>query len=302
MNVNLQQLRAFVTVAKLSSFVQAARFLHISQPALTVQVRQLEETLGVRLLDRNTRTVRCTQIGVDMLPVVDRLLNEIHAVVDGARELSAKKRGLISVAALPSISTTLLPRMIAEFKRRYPSVLVVVKDAVTQKVLSMVKAENVDFGIGSFAEQDSDFQFKPLFEDHMCVVFLSGCPLERKKAITLKDLAGYPLILMSPESSVRALVNRAFQKEGLFPSPAYEVSYMSTAAGMVRAGLGISILPSSAIEMGELSGLRSRHLRNADLTRSIGLIERRGRSLSPAAGAFVESILDFRNPESHPVR
>lgn len=302
MNVNLQQLRAFVTVAKLSSFVQAARLLHISQPALTVQVRQLEETLGVRLLDRNTRTVRCTQIGIDMLPVVERLLNELHAVVDGAKELSARKRGLVSFAALPSISTTVLPRMIAEFKRRYPSISVVVKDAVTQKVLSMVKAENVDFGIGSFAEPDYDFQFRPLFEDHMCVVFPPGCPLERKKALTLKDLASYPLVLMGPESSVRALVNRAFQKAGIFPSPAYEVSYMSTAAGMVRAGLGVSILPSSAIEMGELSGLRSRHLRNAELTRAIGLIEKRGRSLSPAAGAFVESILELRKLQSNPVR
>jgi LysR family transcriptional regulator, carnitine catabolism transcriptional activator len=287
MSVNLQHLKAFVTVARLNSFVQAARALHVSQPALTVQIRQLEDTLGVRLLDRNTRSVRPTQIGHELAPVAERILLDVESLVDSTRQLSDKQRGLVSVAALPSVSATFLPRVIAEFKRRHPGVSVVLRDAVGQKVVSMVKAQEVDFGVGSFNEPDPAIRFTALFADRMSVVFPPGSPLESKKRHWARDLSDCPLILTSKDSSVRALADRAFRDAGIFATPAYEVTYMSTAAGLVRSGLGVAILPTSAVEMGELAGLRSRPLRDPSLTRDIGVIQRHGRSLSPAAEEFV---------------
>src|SRR5215204_5666278 len=106
---NLRQLRAFVVVARLGSFTRAAHLLHLSQPALTKQVRQLEETLGVRLLDRNTRAVELTRIGKGLAPVVTQLLQEIDAVLARTKQLAAKSRGVVRVAALPSLSSTILP-------------------------------------------------------------------------------------------------------------------------------------------------------------------------------------------------
>jgi DNA-binding transcriptional LysR family regulator len=109
-DLNLRQLQTFVTVARLGSFTRAARLLHLSQPALTKQVRQLEETLGVRLFDRATRTIELTRIGKELAPVVTQLLQEIEAVVVNTKELAAQSRGVIWVASLPSISSTILPR------------------------------------------------------------------------------------------------------------------------------------------------------------------------------------------------
>lgn len=287
MSVNFQHLKAFVTVARLSSFVQAARLLHVSQPALTVQVRQLEKTLGVRLLDRNTRSVRATQIGRELAPVVERLLREVECLVENTRQLSVRQRGLVTVAALPSVSATVLPGIIAAYKRQYPGVSLVLRDAVGQKVVSMVRAEEVELGIGSCGASDPDIRFTRLFDDHMRVFFMQRSPLARQPVRSVRDLLEYPLILTSPESSVRALVNQAFRDAGIYPTPAYEVTYMSTAAGMVKAGLGVAILPASALEMGELIGLRSKPLPDPSLTRTIGVIQRQGRTLSPAAGEFL---------------
>jgi DNA-binding transcriptional LysR family regulator len=96
---------------------------------------------------------------------------------------------------------------------------------------------------------------------------------------------------MDPQSSVRTLVDRAFESTGDLPAPAYEVTYMSTAIALAKVGLGIAILPSSAaLEGKQLSGLRSRPIRHRALTRKIGLIRRAGRSLSPAAERFADVL------------
>lgn len=290
LNLNLRHLEALVAIARTGNFTRAAQALHVSQPSLTVQVRQLEETLGVRLLDRNTRSVKLTQIGKELTPVIQRLVREIEAVVHNAHELSTGDRGLVSVAALPSVSSTILPRIIARFREQSPGVSVTLRDAVAQRVAALVQSEDVDFGIGSFPDTAPELQVTPLFTDRMRVIFPRGSPLAHKQIISLKLLAGFPMILMDQQSSVRVLVNRAFESIGHFPAPAYEVTYMSTAVGMVKAGLGITFLPSSALELSELSGMRSRVLNHPGLTRKIAAIQKSGRSLSPAAEGLLKMM------------
>lgn len=289
-DLNLRQLQAFVTVARLASFTRAAQLLHLSQPALTKQIQQLEETLGVRLLDRNTRTVGTTRIGKELAPAVDQLLREISAVVVNTKELAEKSRGVARIAALPSVSSTFLPRVIAQFKKTYPGISVVLKDVLAERLVEMVKAEDVDFGVGSLNAADPEIQFKVLLTDRIVAVFPPGFGFEKMKAVRLKALGGVPLILTDKESSVRRLVDRAFESIGIFAVPAYEATYMSTAAGMVKAGLGIALLPSSAFESGELAGLNSRPINEPSITRKIGVIQKAGRSLSPAAESLLLSL------------
>ena len=88
MNFTLRELEAFLGVARFGNFTRAARSLHMSQPALTVRIRHLEDALGVRLLDRTTRSVALTQVGREFLPVVERVLGEIVAVAVYALELA----------------------------------------------------------------------------------------------------------------------------------------------------------------------------------------------------------------------
>ncbi len=289
-DVNLRQLQSFVAVARLGSFTRAARLLHLSQPALTKQIRLLEETLGVRLLDRTTRAVGPTQIGRELAPVVDQLIREIGSVVASTKELAAKSRGVVRVAALPSICAAVIPATVARFQQSFPGIAVIPRDVLDQPIINLVKAEAVDFGVGSLTEPDPELKSALLFTDRMRVVFPPGSPLERKKTVALKDLAGQPLVLMEPESSVRKLVDRSFESIGELVPPVLEATYMSTAAGMVRAGLGITILPTAALEMGELSGLRSRVIKRPEMTREICVIQKAGRSLSPAAESFLKSL------------
>ena len=173
-NLNLRHLEAFVAIASAGNFTRAARVLHVSQPALTVQIRELEHTLGVRLLDRNTRMVKLTRMGQQLSPVVQRILRDVEGVVHHAHEMAAGIRGTVSVAAIPSVCSLILPKIVAAFRHENPGITVAVKDVTSPRVLAMVKNEEVDFGIGSFADGDSSIDVVPLFTDKDADLWRAG--------------------------------------------------------------------------------------------------------------------------------
>ena len=110
MTAELRHIEAFLAVARLGHFTRAAAALHVSQSALTVQIRQLEAALGVRLFDRNNRRVALTQAGRDLVAPFERISLDVAAVLQHARDLSAHRRGTVTVGALPSVAASVLPQ------------------------------------------------------------------------------------------------------------------------------------------------------------------------------------------------
>ena len=300
MDINLRQVRAFVSVAHLKSFTRTAQLLHISQPALTVQIRKLEEDLQVKLLDRNSRTVDLTRVGVELLPVLQRILHELDSVVVDTRALATAERGVVRIAALPSFAAGILPTAISRFRQLSPKMAFVLKDVIAGRVNDCVRSGQVDIGITGGKVIDPELEILHAFQDHMHAVFPSKHPFERKRRITLEDLSDVPLILMDPETSVRAIVDAAFVAAGRLPFPACEATYMMTAVGMVKAGLGVGILPASAKEVQAEPTLVSRLIDETALTRPIAIIKKVNRTLPPAAKLFLDQILNvIREPPAN---
>ena len=287
----MRQVRAFVSVAHLKSFTRAATLLHVSQPALTVQIRKLEESLGVRLLDRNSRTVDITRVGRELVPIFQRILHELDSVVVDTRALATQQHGVVRIAALPSFAAGLLPGIISRFRKANPRMTFVVKDAIASRVNASVRSEEVDIGITGGELSDPDLEVLHAAEDRMHVVFPHQHPLEGRRKVTLEDIAEYPLILMDADTSVRAIVDAAFVAAGRLPIPACEATYMMTAVWMVKAGLGITILPASAKEVRAEPSLKSRVINDAAFVRPIAIIKKANRTLPPATGLFYEKIL-----------
>lgn len=289
MSITLRQLRAMVAVARSGSLGRAAALLHLSQPALTVQIRELERALGVRLFDRGARGAEPTEAGRELAEAFGRILGDLDAVVAGARDAAALRSGLVRVATLPSVGATVLPKVLARLRERSPRIRVAVRDAVAARVGALVKSGAAELGIGVAIDPDPELEASPLFEDRMVAVLPAGHPLAAKRTVPLAALAAVPLVL-GEESSVRSLFDRACAAEGLHVVPAYEATYISTLIGMVRAGLGVGVLPASAVDPRTEPAIRIRPIEDPPIPRRIMLLRRAGKSLSPAAEAFVEAL------------
>lgn len=291
MTPSLRQLRALTAAVDTGSFGRAAARLHLSQPALTVQIRELEQALGVTLFDRSARGARPTAAGTALAAGFGRVLAELDAVVAGAREQAARRSGLVHLAVLPSVAANLLPGTLARLRAAHPGIRVRLRDAVARRVGAMVKDGTAELGIGHAATPDPELAETALFEDELVAVLPPGHPLAARPSLTLAELAATPLVLTDPESSLRALADAAFAACGLAPRPAYEATYMSTAVALVRAGLGVGLLPATAMDLRLAPVLETRPVDSPLLRRRIVLLQRRGVSLSPAAEALVEVLV-----------
>jgi DNA-binding transcriptional LysR family regulator len=290
----VQHIRAFLTVAQTGNFARAAAVLHLSPSALTVQVQQLEEWLGVTLLERSPRQVSLTGAGQQARGPMEKLLLDLDNIVSGSRDLASLQRGVVTLAALPSICSGALPPVLKLFRQAYPGIEIRLRDVVAQRIDSLVRENEVDFGLGVRARLNHGLDFEVVMVDRLCLFLPDEHPLARKTTVNLPDLSGQPMILTGRDSSVRERVEQLFDEQGLTLVPGLEANYMSTVLALVRQGLGMALLPESADD--GLSGLQKRPVEHPGVSREIGLISRSGQPLSPAATRFVVLIRQGLDP------
>jgi len=286
MKNSIQHIRAFLAVANSGSFAKAAVELNLSPSALTVQIQQLEDWLGVTLLERSPRHVSLTAAGQNNRGPMEKLLLDLDNIVSGSRDLAALRRGVVTIAALPSMCSGALPPILKTFREQFPGVEVRLRDVVAQRIDALVREGEVDFGLGVRARLSHGLEFEVVMMDRLSLFVPLDHPLAGRGSIALAELAGQPIILTGRDSSVRERVEQLFADEGLILTPGLEANYMSTVMALVRQGLGMTLLPESADEgRGDLVQVRIEH---AGVNREIGLITRTGFGLSPAATRFAD--------------
>jgi DNA-binding transcriptional LysR family regulator len=299
MDLNLRQIRTFLTVAQHGSFTRAADMLHLAQPTLTVQIRRLEEALQVKLFDRNTRSVSLTRVGKELLPVFERMVNDLDAVITDTRDIAAMRRGIVRIAALPSMAAGILPATIRTFRETHTGAAFVVKDAIAGRVMGMVRDEEVDIGIMGGVRRGADIDVLFEKQERLLVVFREDHWLAECDTIGIDEIASCPVIMLDPATSIRGVVEDAFLSAGKTINVACEATYMMTAVGMVSGGLGITILPETSLEISAFKGIRSSSLESDAFVRSVSVIAKSGRTLPPLSRLFAEALtadLDMQLP------
>lgn len=287
MNVELRHLRGFMAVAEAGAFRRAAERLRISQPALSALIRDLEQQVGVSLFDRTTRRVEMTQAGREFMPQAEKLLADIDTSLRGLTDLAQRRKGHVAVACAPLLASVLLPGLIAAFTRAYPGVRVSLIDAGTDMIVDKVRGGEADLGIGTFAAGEAGISQTRLMHDTL-MVFAPAAETggRKRRSTTWAEIADAPLIALTRESGLRALVEMGFGGLGRPARPAYEVSHVTTAVALVEAGLGIAVLPAIARKIAHDRRVALKELRGPQVGRDISLIAAAGRSLTPAAAAF----------------
>ncbi|MBN3851369.1 LysR family transcriptional regulator [Paraburkholderia sp. Ac-20342] len=290
MDVNLRDIRALVAVVEEGNFTRAAKRLHLSQPALTVQIRRLEEAICTRLLDRNSRNVALTPAGRELLPLLHRSLREMENVLRDARALGDGKSGTIRIACLPTFAASVLPELILETRRDVPRAEFLIRDVVAGMVNALVQSEEVDIGLTGGEILDPSLETLYTGVDRLVAVLPKSHPLAKKRLVDLKQLVQSPLVLMAPGTGVRAVVDAALGTLRNVTEVASEPTYMTTAVAMVRAGLGVTILPENSREVRTEPSLVIRHIDDAGFIRPLAIVKKRGRTLPPLTERFVEAM------------
>jgi LysR family carnitine catabolism transcriptional activator len=297
-NVNLVWLRLFVRVATTLSFSETARMKNVSQPALSRTIQQLEAELGVKLFDRDTRNVTLTPAGAQLLPIAERLLHDFDLAFSDLALAFSGQRGRVTVGAMPSIAAGVLPGIIVRFSQERPHVEVRVQDDLSDRLIRMLEERRIDFAITNRPVAER-LQFEPLISDDFVFVCPRGHRLDARGPISWSELETIPFIAMAPESSVRRLTDTAFAQAGVSIRPLYECAHLATVGGLLRAGLGVSALPATTLELIHANGCVSRPLINPKMTRTIGFVTLEAQSQSPLGEAFMAAVRrHFQDPRN----
>jgi len=283
LNFGLNDLVAFRAVAELGNFRKAAESVHLSQPAFSRRIDKLEQALGVRLLERTTRRVELTAVGRDFERRVRHLLDELDSTLLGIRGVAPTRMGEVTVACVPSTVYYYLSQVIRRYHIDSPKVRVKVYDAGANEALAAVARGDADFGLNFMGAQEGDLDFTPLIEERFVAACRRDHPIARMRRVTWSQLSAYDYIAVSRRSGNRLLLDQALVGVAGLPQSIYETQHVTTMLGLVEAGLGVAAVPSMAMPGADHPLLMSVPLVEPTVTRKIGLIRRRGRSLSPAA-------------------
>ncbi|WP_323150026.1 LysR family transcriptional regulator [Pseudomonas oryzihabitans] len=291
MDYELQDIRSFVKIAELGSFHEAADALHLSQPALSRRIKKLEDGLGTPLLERTTRRVGLTSVGRDFLPKARRLLDDFEDSILSIRELAERQTGQVTLACIPTAAFYFLPSVIRQYNEHYPKIRIRLLDLSANDGLEAVLRGEADFGINMLSGQHPDIEFVPLVQEQFVLACRRDHELAGRPSISWGELVEHRLIGVGRLSGNRVLLDHALSARGIRPKWFYEVQHLSTSLGMVEAGLGVSAMPSLAMPAADHPTLVSVPLTDPEVTRTLGLVSRRGASLSPAAEKFVAILL-----------
>jgi DNA-binding transcriptional LysR family regulator len=293
-DLTVQQLRVIVAVAEAGSFTAAAAGLRVAQSSLSRTVADVERRTGVVLFQRTTRRVVLTPEGQEFARVARRVIESFDAGMNHFAGFLDGTRGIVRVATLPSLAATFLPSIVASFRAEHPDVRVVVEDALLGQVLERVAGGHVDFAVTVASEARTSFDFTPVATDDFLCVFPPSHRFRTSSTLEWRDMEGEPFISFDRTSSVRALVDRAFDSASVVPGPVTEARNIASVGGLVAAGLGISAVPALVLPLLEFAHLGHKPLVNPAVERVIGVVRDLDRPLAPAVRAFLGSIDEAR--------
>jgi LysR family carnitine catabolism transcriptional activator len=286
-NVTIRQLRAFVAVAEDGSITRAAQRLHLTPSALSMLVSGLEGELSVRLFERTTRRMALSDAGQELLPAISKVFADLDNAFDALRQFSDRRSGRFAVATSPLLAATLLPGLLASFRERFPSIRVDILDLPVDGIAQAVRSGQADFGVCTIDTEPSDLAITPLYQDRLMLVCPDQHPLAQQDSVRWSELTNEPLIWLRHGSGLRRLVEQGFAQAGETVAPAFEVANVTTAMGLIEAGLGISILPAYALRRTRAIGVKGVPLTTPVLERSIVALTAQGRALSAPCQSFL---------------
>lgn len=295
--MQLQQLRYVVCVAEEGRFTRAAARLHVAQPSISSAVAALEQELGAPLFHRERNQVTLTGAGEAFLPWARQVLADCEAGAAAVRDLLGLRRGRLVIGATPSLTTNLLPPVLARFHSQHPGVELTLHEAGSQELVDRLEKGEMDLAVVILPLDRPWVESRALLREELVLAVDSGHPLAGRRSILVAELENVPLVMFKDGYDLREATLQACRQAGFVPVMAMQGLEMDGALAIAAAGVAAAVVPGSVVAP---SGpLRAIRFRDAALERTIGLASRRDRPFSPAASAFVEALEERLDREGH---
>lgn len=273
--MQLQQLRYFTAVAETRHFTQAARREHVAQPSLSQQIRALERELGAELFHRARGHISLTDAGAALLPLARRILADTETARREVQEVAQLRRGRVRLGATPSLCASLVPDVLRRFKDTYPGVDLYVHENGSQDLVHILAAGELDLAliITPVPGQAPALTTRELLREDLVVISSPHAdpPVPAGSPIRVEDLRDTPLVMFRHGYDLRELTVAACQRAGFEPAFSVEGGEMDAVLGLVRAGLGVAVVPSMVAAR---SGLRTTPFAPEGLHRTISVAHR----------------------------
>ena len=245
-----RRLQVFHTVARLLSFTKAADELHMTQPAVTFQVRQLEEQFNTRLFDRTHNRISLTEAGHRVFDSAGKIF-QLYAEMDNSvRELTGDISGILILGASTTIAEYMLPVLLGDFKEKFPDVVIRLKVANTDGIVSQVENNMIDLGVVEAPVSNKNLVVEQCREDELVLIVPPAHELASRDVISLIEITKYPFICREEGSGTREVMIESMNAAGISNadlSVSMELGSLEAIKGAVEAGMGVSVLSSATI-------------------------------------------------------
>jgi len=292
MNLELRQLRYFVTVAEELHFGRAAARLHMTQPPLSQAIAALEDGLGTALFLRNRRTVALTPAGSALLPEARRILSEAALLPDLARRAASGETGRLALAFITSADYSVLPPFLRRYSERYPGVQLSLQEATSDVQVDELLRGRIDAGllIPPLPERArTALDYMKVLDEPLILCAPAGL-LRKKGPVALRNLPPLPLIIFPREISpaLHDAILSCFRAAGITPAIGQQAIQMQTIVSLVSAGMGLALVPQSVSNLMR-PGVEYRALADATPLVETGIAWRRDNP-SPVLKGFLELL------------
>jgi DNA-binding transcriptional LysR family regulator len=244
--IQLMQVEGFLEVARRGSVSRAAEALFITQPTLTARLKALERDLGTPLFLRTPHGMRLTDAGRAWIPYAERALRALVDGRDALAQVMTASAGHLMIAAAPAVSTYVLPELLERFVAAHPRVEVSVRTGHSEDVVELVLRDEVQIGLGRTIRHP-DLELRPFHTEDMVLVTAPEHPFTKRPSVTMAEVAGQKLIMFDRTSSYYEIAQGAFLSSGVSLRGLMELDSIEAAKKMVERGLGVALLPGSAV-------------------------------------------------------
>ena len=292
MNLELRQLRHFVTVAEELHFGRAAERLHMTQPPLSQSIAGLEELLGAPLFLRNRRQVALTAAGSALLPEARRILEDAGALPELVRRVAEGRAGRLNLAFVSTADYSVLPAILQRYRAAYPDVQLVLREATSDVQAEELLQGRIDAGfvIPPLPGTPGDaLGYRKVLEEPLILCAPAGL-LQGSGPVRLRELPPLPLVIF-PRAAAPALhdaILSCFRAAGITPVIGQEALQMQTIVSLVSGGMGLALVPQSVSNLMR-AGVEYRALREPTPLTELGLAWRRDHA-SPVLRGFLDLL------------